>query len=117
MSAPQVGELAFTQGERAFYEEVLRDGLEARRALTEHEEDLTGADAKPEAEGDTVDGGRPRSALSSIWPLVERMVAHDALAPRAFVSICPSPLLITQCAADSVLKASQASRESHRDGT
>ena len=59
----QVGELAFTQGERAFYEEVLHDGLEARRALTEHEEDIGGADSKPEAEGDPVNGERPRSAL------------------------------------------------------
>jgi hypothetical protein len=62
-SVPQVGELAFTQGERAFYEEVLRDGLEARRALTEHEEDIVATDSKAEREDGPVNGERPRSAL------------------------------------------------------
>ena len=60
---PQVGELAFTQGEKAFYEEVLRDGLEARRALSEHEvaPDHSGLPVAEDAI--LINGKKPRRAL------------------------------------------------------
>ncbi len=62
----QVGELAFTQGEKAFYEEVLRDGHEARRALTEHEVAPDDARLAAEAETGAANGDKPRRACLAL---------------------------------------------------
>ena len=90
----QVGELAFTQGEKAFYEEVLRDGLEARRALTEHEVDPDGARLAVEEERNPADGNKPRRACLALVSVIKGHIGLTSLClmARFKVAFIPPPI-------------------------